>query len=529
MATTDPEVNAHLEWLGFVRPTGLVVSALALVKAGAILNRSDREGQELVRAQLQASPVSEAIPGYGPAAENPPHPLVAFRPFAESVLRWSFGSSDYAGTPEFPVPADLALRLPDSDELFRPTYAVRERNPSSPGTINGDTEASPWQLLVSVMDQVDDPDTATDKKHGVSPHFQMERLLREARVPAGLLATRRGLRLMAAPRGESAGWLDFRFADMEQTAGRPIVAAMRLLLGEERLLSLPKDKRLPALLAASRAFQNQVSEELAVQVLHALYELLRGFQAADHASKNTLLHEYRTDAKSDLVYRGLLSVILRLVFLLYAEERDLLSQNATFLRSYSLLRLYERLQEDAAESPDTMDQRFGAWSQLVALFRLVHDGAAAGDLHLPARQGALFNPESYLFLEGRTSARHSGTRLVAPEVAMPGWVLLGSRVRPNTYALRKTPRGLTASAFAHLSPRFLRTPRAIARQQSHPRRLSCQLPSAFPECSRLAPSPAAPAPEKETKGKETLPLDQPSPIRTQIHGDSQNPALLESH
>jgi hypothetical protein len=40
----DPEVLAHLEWLGFVRPIGLVVSAPALVRAGAILDRRDSEG-----------------------------------------------------------------------------------------------------------------------------------------------------------------------------------------------------------------------------------------------------------------------------------------------------------------------------------------------------------------------------------------------------------------------------------------------------------------------------------------------------
>ena len=67
---------------------------------------------------------------------------------------------------------------------------------------------------------------------------------------------------------------------MAQTAGRPICTAMRLLLGQHRLLVLPKDKRLAALLDDSRKFQNEVSEKLAEQVLHALYEMLRGFQAA---------------------------------------------------------------------------------------------------------------------------------------------------------------------------------------------------------------------------------------------------------
>jgi hypothetical protein len=41
MAKLDPQIVAHLEWIGFVRPTGLVVSAPALVRAGAILDRRD--------------------------------------------------------------------------------------------------------------------------------------------------------------------------------------------------------------------------------------------------------------------------------------------------------------------------------------------------------------------------------------------------------------------------------------------------------------------------------------------------------
>jgi hypothetical protein len=35
----DPEILAHREWIGFVGPTGLVVSPSALVRAGAILDR----------------------------------------------------------------------------------------------------------------------------------------------------------------------------------------------------------------------------------------------------------------------------------------------------------------------------------------------------------------------------------------------------------------------------------------------------------------------------------------------------------
>ncbi len=104
-----------------------------------------------------------------------------------------------------------------------------------------------------------------------------------------------------------------------------------------------------------------MSERLAEQVLHALYELLRGLRAAHDASGEDLLREpLAEDGDRDDVYRALLSVILRLVFLLHAEERGALPENDVFLRNYSLTGLYERLREDAALHPDTMDQRFGA-------------------------------------------------------------------------------------------------------------------------------------------------------------------------
>jgi len=46
-AKLNPDIGAHLEWLGFVRPTGLVVSAPALVRAGVILDRRDADRRGL--------------------------------------------------------------------------------------------------------------------------------------------------------------------------------------------------------------------------------------------------------------------------------------------------------------------------------------------------------------------------------------------------------------------------------------------------------------------------------------------------
>ena len=401
MPKLDPQIAAHLEWIGFVRPTGLVVSAPALARAGAILPR-DPEGQRLLRACVTER-------RFDPHGEPEPY-LPDFREFAGEVLGWSFSPKGYAGTDDCPVPPELETPLHAGGALLRPDFAVRERDPRE--------NAPPWQLLVRVIERGQDFDRAAGGagRLEVSAHGRMERLLRQTGVPAGLLFNGRSLRLVSAPRGESSGWLDLHVADMVKTAGRPMVAALRLLLSQTRLLSLPRDKRFAALLQDSRRFQNEVSERLAEQVLHALYELLRGFQAAHDASRGALLREPLAERPDD-IYHALLTVILRLVFLLYAEERDLLPEGETFARHYSLAGLYERLREDAALNPDTMNQRYGAWAQLLVLFRLFHDGADADGLHLPRRHGALFDPDRFRFLEGRgAGARQIHERIEPPLV-----------------------------------------------------------------------------------------------------------------
>jgi hypothetical protein len=389
MAKVDPLILAHLEWLGFVRPTGLVVSAPALVRAGAILDRRDAEGQRLLRACAVERTFD---PKEGPVAWVPD-----FRAFAKSVLDWSFSPKGYAGTADSPMPAELEVAVAGHAETLRPDFAVREMEPQA--------GAPAWQLLVCVLEPAEDLDRVVRRGGGLeaSAHGRLERLLRQTGVPAGLLFNGRVLRLLSAPRGESSGWVDFKVAEMVQTAGRPISTALRLLLSEPTLLALPQQRRLAALLADSRKFQSEVSERLAEQVLHALYELLRGFQAAHDASKGELLRE-ALEEHPDEVYRALLTIILRLVFLLYAEERDMLPEDEAFLRYYSIAGLYERLREDAALFPDTMDQRFGAWAQLLVLFRMIHDGAESGAMRLPRRHGVLFDPDRFPFQEGRPAA-----------------------------------------------------------------------------------------------------------------------------
>jgi hypothetical protein len=154
------------------------------------------------------------------------------------------------------------------------------------------------------------------------------------------------------------------------------------------------------LLRQSRLEQASVSTALAEQVLGALHELLRGLYAADSA----LVRELATHQPHDL-YEGLLTVLLRLVFVLYAEDRELLPSlnephaKDVYEKSYSLRGLYAKLVDDAALHPDTMDERRGAWGRLLALFRLIHRGHPSR--FVQARGGKLFDPDAFPFIEGR--------------------------------------------------------------------------------------------------------------------------------
>ena len=397
----DPELLAHLEWLGFLQPVGLVVSPFALLNAQAHVDRNAFALQQRFREHVKEVKTADA-------ADPVPAVLDLPRLFCD-VFGWR--PTDLVAGPD--LPPTLEVVLTDYHDALRPAFAVPEARP-------GDDGAAGWIMLVQTLPTGADLDrapTADGPGWHASPEARFERLLRETRVPIGLLVNGTSLRLVYAPRGESSGHVTFPVRAMTETGGRPILAALHMLLSQERLFALKEKQRLPAILAESRRFQNTVSTKLAGQVLEALYELLRGTQAADEQRHGDLLRDVLNRAPDD-VYAGLLAVLLRLVFLLYAEDRGLTPSGGVFVNHYSVAGLFAQLRADAGRYPDTMDQRYGAWARLLTLFRLIYDGGAHPALSLPARKGHLFDPDRYPFLEGRPdkSRRNPNQRLDPPLV-----------------------------------------------------------------------------------------------------------------
>ncbi|MEP7119660.1 MAG: N-6 DNA methylase [Byssovorax sp.] len=149
---------------------------------------------------------------------------------------------------------------------------------------------------------------------------------------------------------------------------------------------------------AAREGRSAGAKPVRAQVLAALRELLAGLQDADRSASHQLLR-----GQEETVYAGLATVLMRLGFILFAEQRGLLPlESDSYATSYSLTRLHAQLQGDAARDGQGPETRYGAWARILTLFRLIHDGApGTADFTLPPRRGALFDPDAYPFLEGR--------------------------------------------------------------------------------------------------------------------------------
>jgi hypothetical protein len=447
----DIETLFHETWLGEVQPIeGLTFSVPVLADAHLMVRLSP----------AQAQPFYDLLDGAHDRQRLHSGEAVAALPSLVSLMCNFLGWREHELSRGHDLPEDLVLRLADEGTQLRPTFAIARPTSAGQGATQasadleassesdddndnnegesegesdddeGDNEAaapknaraqSPlpdestpasrageaFQILaweISPDLDLDKPESETSAWH-YPPVAKMERLLRETRVPIGLLCNGKVLRLLYCPHGESTGWLSFPIAALALSAGRDLLSALHEILHADRVLGGIGDRPTTLeLLQQSRERQADVTTQLGGQLLEALHELLAGFEAAavrdGHVGAQGPLQEaMRVDGNH--VYEGLLTVMLRLVFALYAEDRGLLpNDQPIYAENYSATGLYEQLESDRDFYGDTMDQRFGAWPRLCALFRALYFGVSHGDLQMPPHRGQIFNPERFAFLEG---------------------------------------------------------------------------------------------------------------------------------
>lgn len=419
MATRSEEFF-HDKWLGMVQTEsdGLVVAKPVLLEAGCA-NRQPPEIQEKFR---------ELCP---PGSEEAPRRIPSLLELFQELMDFDADLFDTASA----IPDDVSLYAPEGPQTIRPTLGLLRQDEPATQEGSGSPASNAASKYVALLWDITEIDGETnndaiglslDKPEAITGSWsypaaaKFDRLLRHCRIPVGILTNREVIRLVYAPHGESSGHITFRVDDMATVGGRPILDAMIMLLCANQWFGVSDENALPSLLRRSREYQGTVTEDLAEQVFSGLETLLKGFQTAAARDKSGLLRE-ALERDEDHLYRGLLTVMLRLVFILYAEDRGLLPVDHPFYAEHmSLLGLFERLQRDHGNFPDSMNNRFGAWGHIISLSRAIYLGVEHSDFHIPPRQGDLFDPHRYPFLEGWSGASAPiVTQIARAEVKVP--------------------------------------------------------------------------------------------------------------
>jgi hypothetical protein len=362
---TDPR-QQHLNWLSLVEVTGPFLTLPVLVNAWHSLDGLEKEARERLRfehglwqtdtAKLQQEWITYIL---------------------RDLLEWG----DALTTAPERLDA-LALDVPDHATRLVPSFVLD--TPESPdGT-------SPELLGLVCQDGTQPTARIKDSDWSATPVDRMAQLCRHHGVQLGLVTDGRWWALVWAPRGGVTTTAVFDAVAWPDKDERDVVRAFRSLLRRSRFFGVPDAEKLTALLDESTRTQEDVTEALGVQVRRAVELLVEAVGRADPG----------IDAQD--AYRGAVTVMMRIVFLLFAEERRLLpADNAIYASAYSAGGLYEQLEGQARTSVESaLRYSTAAWHRLIALFNAVYYGIDHPQLPLPSYDGSLFDPHTYPWLDG---------------------------------------------------------------------------------------------------------------------------------
>ena len=256
------------------------------------------------------------------------------------------------------------------------------------------------------------PDTDLDAKGTfdgltTTPADRMVVLLKTTKCPIGIATNGDRWMLVHAPVGSVTGFASWyaRIWGQEPETLRAFVS----LLSVRRLFG-PEEGKLSTLYERSMEHQDDVTDALGEQVKRAIKELVQALDRADQDRNRELLR----DIEPRELYEACLTVMMRLVLLLAAEERGLLllGEEPLYDSYYAASSLRMQLLENTDE--EILERRQSAWSRLLALSRGIHDGFGHSTLGYPALGGSLFDPDRYPFLEGRRKGTKWRTDLADP-------------------------------------------------------------------------------------------------------------------
>ncbi len=273
--------------------------------------------------------------------------------------------------------------LPDQGVVEYPDLAV----------VDEQQDNKPLLLIHTYKPNVELESTVKYEGWITTPADRMVQLCRSLGCRLGLLTNGECWMLVDAPVGAVTSFSSWYARLWSQ---EPItLQAFVHLLGIRRFF-VDESEQLPALFDASLKYQDEVTDALGEQVCRAVEVLIQSLDKADQDRNRELLH----DVNETELYEAALAVMMRLVFLLSAEEQGLLLLgDECYESNYAISTLRMQLRQEPSE---LLERRWDAWTRLLSTFRAVYGGVEHEELRLPALGSSLFDPDHFPFLEGRT-------------------------------------------------------------------------------------------------------------------------------
>jgi hypothetical protein len=262
--------------------------------------------------------------------------------------------------------------------------------------------------LVYVIDPVDSLRETPSDGWAATPIDRMEELLRTADVPIGIVTDGRWWGLVSYKSGNmpASGVVD-SITWIEEPRTRD---AFLTLLGRQYLIGGDPKERLPLLFEESIAAAEEITEALGVQVRSAVELLVQSFSESALEAESRGQSDPLPERSRD-VYEAAVTIMMRTVFLLFAEERGMLPAGELFEQSYGLVGRLEQLsRREAEEGEESLDATSMTWHRLLAASAAIYSGATFENLRMPAYGGSLFDPARFRWL---TSATEVGTLAIA--------------------------------------------------------------------------------------------------------------------
>ena len=360
--------EAHLEWLRLIETSGPFLSVPVLTAEWPDLEPLDLAARDrLRRAHADWQATGDRAPWIDYVLED--------------LLGWQ-------GLVRRDDMAALALEVAEHEAVITPSFTLTDPASGEVRLLGMVTDDSP----VARVRGSDWPATPVDR---------LAQLCRAHGVELGLATDGRWWALVWSPAGGVTTVAVFDSVSWSDSSERMVVRAFISLLERRRWFAVPEDHRLPALLRQSLKHQEDITEALGMQVRQAVEMLVAAFSRSEGVP---------ADVSAVEVYRGAVAVMMRLVFLLFAEESGLLpADNALYASSYSAGGLHAELEvrvADARGNEAELDHTYLAWHRLLALFTVVYQGVSHPELRLVGHDGSLFDPARHpwfpLMVDDRT-------------------------------------------------------------------------------------------------------------------------------